>query len=132
MLVGYADATMSGAPVVWSKLSNEDNWCAYEPSKEEYRCPPLAGLQVLAYDDALFALGGAGVVNDKAVEPFASLFVSKDNGIAWRACKEYALKLPAELKGCAEPFAAAVTADNYMWIITPAAAWRGRINRLGF
>lgn len=132
MLIGYADATMSGAPVVWSKLSNEDNWCAYEPSKKEYACPPLAGLQVLRYDGALFALGGAGVVNDKAVEPFASLFVSKDNGIAWRACKEYALKLPAELKGSTEPFAAAVTADDYMWIITPAAAWRGRINRLGF
>lgn len=132
MLIGYADETKTGEVYVWSKLSTEENWCAYEPSNTEYKCPSLAGLQVLPYDNALFALGGAGIVNDKEVAPFASLFVSKDNGIAWRVCNDYNLKLPVELKDCTLPFAATVTADNHMWIITPEKAWRGRINRLGF
>lgn len=132
MLIGYADEAKSGGVKVWSKLSTEDNWCAYEQSNSEYMCPPLAGLQVLYYDNALFAVGGAAVAGNKNIEPFGTFYISKDNGIAWRVCKDYNLKLPAELKGCTSSFAAAVTADDYMWIITPDAAWRGRINRLGF
>ena len=132
VIVGYADEAMSGDVKVWSKLSTENNWCAYEQANSEYRCPPMAGLQVMRYDNAFFALGGAAAVGDKTIAPFASFYVSKDNGIAWRLCKDYALQLPASLKGNAAPFASAVTADNYMWIITPDAAWRGRINRLGF
>lgn len=132
VVVGYADEAMSGDVKVWSKLSTENGWCAYEQPNSDYKCPPMAGLQVLHYDNAFFALGGAATMGDKAIAPFASFYVSKDNGIAWRLCKDYALQLPASLKGCTQPFASAVTADNYMWIITPAAAWRGRINRLGF
>lgn len=132
MLVGYADAEKSGDVCVWSKLSTDDEWCAYEPSNEEYKCPSLAGLQVLHYDDVLMAFGGAGVVNDKEVAPFASFYVSKDNGIAWRACKDYNLRLPAELLGCEQPFASTIATGNYIWVITPDAAWRGRVNRLGF
>lgn len=132
VLIGYADEAESGSASVWSKLSTEDSWSHYEPSKEEYACPPLAGLQVLNYDNAFFAVGGSAVIGDKVVEPFAAFYISRDNGIAWRKCTDYSLQLPKELKGCTQPFATAVTADNYMWIITPDAAWRGRINRLGF
>lgn len=132
MLIGYADEAMTGDVCVWSKLSTEGQWCEYEPSAEDYKCPSMKGLQVLSYDNALFALGGAAVVGEKEIPPFASFYVSRDNGIAWRECRDYNLKLPESLKGSSSPFAAAVTADNYMWIITPDAAWRGKINRLGF
>lgn len=132
VLIGYADETMAGDVYVWSKLSTEDGWCEYEQANSIYRCPSLAGLQVLNYDNSLFALGGEGMVGDDVVVPFASFFVSKDNGIAWRLCKDYSLKLPEALKGSSSPFTSVVTADNYIWIITPDAVWRGRINRLGF
>lgn len=132
MLIGYADDTKSGDVQVWSKLSTEEQWCAYEPSNDKYKCPSLPGLQVLHYDNTLFAIGGATVVDEKPIQPFGAFFVSRDNGIAWRLCKDYNLKLPMELNGKDLPFATTVTADDYMWIITPEAAWRGKINRLSF
>lgn len=132
MLIGYADDAKSGDVQVWSKLSTEEQWSAYEQPNDKYKCPSLPGLQVLHYDNTLFAIGGATVVDEKPVQPFGAFFVSKDNGIAWRLCKDYNLKLPMELNGKDLPFATTVTADDYMWIITPEAAWRGKINRLSF
>lgn len=135
MLVGYGDAGMTGAPVVWSKLSNEENWVMYNNGNNPYPCPALKGLSVLRYDNFLYGFGNAGIVEGEEVAPFGALYISKDNGIVWKESGSFYLCLPAELKGNDVSFASAVDSNNYIWLVTDgeqAAVWKGIINRLGF
>ena len=132
MLVGYADAEKQGAVKVWSMLSNSGEWYEYEFGDDKNICPSFERLVVLGYDGAMFAIGGSAVVGEKNLLPFEKFYISRDNGVVWKACTDYALSLPVELKGCDVPFAAMVSQDDYMWIVTPENAWRGKINRLGF
>lgn len=135
MLVGYAAPEMDGKPQVFSKLSTESSWSKYDNVGNPYPCPSLKGLTVMRYDDALYAVGGHGVVNETEVDAFDSFFVSKDNGIVWKASEDPYQSLPETLKGNDTQFAAVVDSRNYMWIITSgdnAVAWKGIINRLGF
>lgn len=135
MLVGYAEQDKSDAPKVWSMLSNDCNWVEYANAGNKYPCPALDGLRVVRYDNQLYALGGKGVVNNSAVEAFNSFYVSRDNGIVWKAPDDFYQRLPEALLGENIPFGVCVDSDNYMWIITTddkAGVLRGRINRLGF
>ena len=135
MLIGYTTPDKSGTPQVWSKLSTENAWVKYDNIDNPYPCPSLAGLSVLRYDNNLYALGGKGKVGVNDVEAFSSFYISKDNGIVWKAPDDYYLLLPKELKGKNIPFVATVDANKFMWIITTdsnVGAWRGIINRLGF
>lgn len=135
MLVGYTTSEKDGEPKVWSRLSNEDAWVEYEKANNPYPCPALENLTVLRYDNYLYAIGGKGVVGENEVEAFASLYISKDNGIVWKAPSGFYQLLPKELNGKDVPFVAAVDSDNYIWIISSdhtVGVWRGIINRLGF
>lgn len=135
MLVGYATPDMDGNPKVWSKLSNEESWVQYENVGNEYPCPALERLAVVRYDNCLYALGGNGIVGDNAIEAFCSFYISKDNGIVWKAPEGFYQQLPSELKGNNIAFATVVDSGNYMWIITSdnnVGVQRGIINRLGF
>ena len=135
MLVGYATPDMDGNPKVWCKLSNEESWVQYENVGNEYSCPALERLAVVRYDSYLYAFGGKGVVGDKATEAFNSFYISKDNGIVWKASEGFYQQLPSELKGNNIAFATVVDSGNYMWIITSdnnVGVQRGIINRLGF
>lgn len=133
MLVGYTTEAMDGAPAVWSKLSTEDGWTRYESSA--YPCPSLRGLTVVRYDDFLYAFGGAGEVQGEAVKAFTSFYISRDNGITWKAPEGFYQRMPAELQGNDAQFAATVDSGNHMWIVCggeKSVVWKGLINRLGF
>ena len=134
MLVGYTTEAMDGAPAVWSKLSTEDGWARYESGV--YSCPSLKGLTVVRYDDFLYAFGGAGVAQGVAVKPFSSFYISRDNGVAWKAPEGFYQRMPADLQGCDAQFAATVDSDNFVWIVCEgekkSVVWKGVINRLGF
>ena len=135
MLVGYTGEAMEGAPVVWSRLSTEERWTRYENANNTYSCPALKGLSVLRYDDFLYAIGGAGVAQGESVKAFSALYISRDNGITWKAPAGFYQRIPAELQGCDVPFVATVDSNNKMWIICAGeepVVWRGIINRLGF
>ena len=135
MLVGYADEAMNGAPVVWSRLSTEERWTRYENTNNRFSCPALKGLTVLRYDDFLYAIGGAGVAQGESVEAFSELYISRDNGITWKAPDDFYQRMPANLQGNDVPFVATVDSNNMMWIICAGknpVVWKGIINRLGF
>jgi hypothetical protein len=135
MLVGYTDEAMAGDAVVWSRLSTEKVWSRYDNDGNPYPCPSLKGLAVLEYDDFLYAFGGAGVAEGKAVDAFSSFYISRDNGITWKAPAGFYQRMPAGLQGNDAQFAATVDSNNMLWIVCAgekAAVWRGIINRLGF
>ena len=135
VLVGYSEQDKSGAPKVWSRLSTESAWVEYSNAGNPYPCPSLADITVLHYDNFLYAFGGKGFVDGKDVEAFSSFYVSKDNGIVWKAMQGYMQQLPKELVGKNVPFAATVDSNNRIWVMTAdgdAGAWRGLLNRLGF
>lgn len=135
MLVGYADKAMDGAASVWSRLSTESSWVRYENENNPYLCPALKGLSVMRYDGLLYAVGGAGIVQGVDVDAFSSFYISRDNGITWKEPEGFYQRMPAELRGCDEPFVATVDSNNVMWIICAGDepfAWKGIINRLGF
>ena len=135
MLVGYTDEERSDAPKVWSKLSTENNWVAYDNADNPYPCPALDGLAVLRYDNSLYAFGGKGTVGSNEVEAFNSFYISKDNGVVWKAPEGFYQRLPEVLKGKNLSFVTFVDSDNHIWIITDddkAGTLKGKINRLGF
>lgn len=135
MLVGYTDKEYNGAPGVWSRLSTENNWVAYDNADNPYSCPALDGLAVLRYDNSLYAFGGKGTVGSNEVEAFNSFYISKDNGVVWKAPEGFYQRLPEVLKGKNLSFVTFVDSDNHIWIITDddkAGTLKGKINRLGF
>lgn len=130
-LIGFSTPEKDGDVVVWSKLSTESEWLSLGV-EGEYKCPALNGLQVVDYDGALYAFGGAGVRGDKEIKPFSSFFVSKDRGIAWKQYDAYNMQLPKQLQGVEASFAATVAGDSRLWIVTPGGLWKGVINHLTF
>lgn len=135
MLVGHATPEMDGRPFVWSRISTESRWVKYDNIGNPYPCPALKDLAVLRYNDFLYAFGGKGTVAGETVEPFSAFYVSRDNGIVWKADPSFYQRLPKELSGNSSPFAATVDSDNYVWIVCGGdsiVSWKGIINRLGF
>ena len=135
MLVGYTDEERSDVPKVWSKLSTENDWVVYDNADNPYPCPALDGLAVVHYDNFLYAFGGKGTVGSNEVEAFNSFYISKDNGVVWKAPDGFYQRLPEELKGKKLSFVTFVDSDNHIWIITDddkAGTLKGKINRLGF
>ena len=135
MLVGYTDKECANAPKVWSKLSTENDWVIYDNADNPYPCPALAGLAVVRYDNSLYAFGGKGEVGDNEVEAFNSVYISRDNGVAWKAPDGFYQRMPEVLKGKNLSFVTFVDSDNYIWIITDndeVGTLKGKINRLGF
>ena len=89
----------------------------------------------MRFDNFLYALGGAGKVDDFEVSAFSSFFISKDNGITWKEPTGFYQYMPEGLVGNDSPFAVAVDSKNFMWIINSGADGAVRkciINRLGF
>jgi hypothetical protein len=63
------------------------------------------------------------------------LYISRDNGITWKAPGGFYQRIPAELQGLDVQFVATVDSNNMMWIICAGeepVVWRGIINRFGF
>lgn len=135
MVFGYATEAMDGKAYVWSRLSTEKSWSNYDNAENLFPCPMLKGLSVVRYDNFFYALGGAGRAEGNSVKAFASFYISRDNGIVWKAPEGYYQRLPKELSGNNNKFAATVDSKNFLWIVNSgngAATYRGIINRLGF
>ena len=79
---------------------------------------------------------GAMVKVPKALKNLTShkaldaMYVSQDYGITWRPSTD--IHLPVELKGADGCITSTVDENYFIWIITNAQVWRGRLNRLGF
>ena len=87
----------------------------------------LRGLSVANYGEGMVALGGSGFGGSTAA-PFASLYESRDGGIAWRT-RDY-LPLPSGFQSTDGVFAITSDADNYLWIVCGGTGqvWRGRMS----
>ena len=134
ILVGQNDNSHSNA-VVWNKMWNnsekeEDAEWIYIPltADNTIPCPRLEHLNLLPYDGKCIAFGGASA--DGKHKALDALFVSHDFGITWRPSTT--IRMPAELKGAEGCIASTVDKNHFIWIITNAQVWRGRLNRLGF
>lgn len=121
--------------VVWNKMWNQtehevDAQWIYFPFSADNKipCPRLGYLNLLPYDGKCIAFGGSSLDNvHKALD---AMYISQDYGITWRPDNE--LHLPTQLEGIEGCITSAVDKNNFIWIITNAQVWRGRLNRLGF
>ena len=133
ILVGQSEN--SDNAVVWNKMWNdsetEENaqWIYFPITHDNnIPCPRLEYLNLLPYDGKCIAFGGASIDNSrKALE---TMYVSQDYGITWRPDKEH--RMPVELKDIEGCITSTVDVNYFIWIITNAQVWRGRLNRLGF
>ena len=135
MLVGYDNEAKDAKATVWSRLSTEDVWVKYENVNKPFQCPSLKGLTVLRYDDFLYAFGGAGTAQGEEVDAFSAFYISRDNGITWKAPGDFYQRMPADLQGCDAPFVATVDSNNMIWVVCAGEdpfVFKGIINRLGF
>ena len=121
--------------VVWNKMWNQSEleknaeWMYFPFSSDnKIPCPRLRYLNLLAYDGKCVAFGGASM--DGAHKALDAMYFSQDYGITWRPNDE--LHLPAQLEGIEGCITSTVDKNNFIWIITNAQVWRGRLNRLGF
>ena len=130
-IVGCTSSDAASSVESWSRLSTEQEWSRYTTPGSAFSCPAFENVALLSYDNAFYAFGGA--VGDIAA--FEDFYVSHDNGIVWKPCDDYKVKLPASLAavaGSPAAFAATVSGGKYMWIATRGRVWRGMINRLNF
>ena len=136
LLVGYPAEEENARPMVWSKLSTEDEWSRYIiASDSSYSCPALRPLSVMQYDNSIYAIGGKGLFGKDSVDAFSAIYTSPDNGLTWSELSNSKIKLPVSLKSNDAPFVAMVASKKYMWIVTGGekpSVWRGVINRLLF
>ena len=133
ILVGQSEK--SDNAVVWNKMWNdsekEENaeWIYFPITHDNnIPCPRLEYLNLLPYDGNCIAFGGASIDNSK--KALETMYVSQDYGITWRPDKEH--RMPVELKGIEGCITSTVDENYFIWIITNAQVWRGRLNRLGF
>ena len=133
VMVGQREG--SDNAVVWNKMWNENEaeedaeWMFFPLSPDNtIPCPRLNHFNLLEYDDKCIAFGGASA--DGKQKALDGIYVSQDYGITWRPSTE--IHMPIELEGIEGCIASTVDTNNYIWIITNAQVWRGRLNRLGF
>lgn len=120
---------------VWSKMWNEvetekdAEWIHFPISPDNtIPCPRLEYLNLLPYDGKCIAFGGAS--KDGTRKALDAMYISQDYGITWRPSTE--LHMPIQLEGTDGCITSTVDKNNFIWIITNAQVWRGRLNRLGF
>lgn len=127
IILGQRDE--SNHSVVWNKswnngwkISEEEAQWMYFPitGDNTIPCPRMSHLNLLSYDGQCIAFG----------ETLDAMYISRDYGITWRPDTD--LHLPVQLKGNSSCTTSVVDKNNYIWIITNAQVWRGRLNRLGF
>lgn len=121
--------------IVWNKMWNdsekeEDAQWIYFPLSPDNTipCPRLQHLNLLPYDGKCVAFGGASL--DESHKALDAMYFSHDYGITWRPSTEY--HMPIQLEGIEGCITSTVDKNSFIWIITNAQVWRGRLNRLGF
>ena len=113
----------------WECFEKDAEWMFFPFSPDNrVMCPQLKHLNLIYYDGNCVAFGGASL--DNRHEALDAMYVSRDYGITWRPSTE--IHLPEELKGTNGCITGAVDKNKFIWLITNAQVWRGRLNRLGF
>ena len=122
-------------PSVWCASRRRDepetgaSWIYFPISPDNTSpCPRLNHLNLLPYDGKCIALGG--VSTDGKHKALHAAYVSQDYGITWRPSTE--LHTPVLAEGTSGCITSTVDKNYFIWIITDAQVWRGRLNRLGF
>ena len=132
-----ADYAGDATAVVWSRIVESDEaaevqpWLYYTPSSNNrYLLPRMKDLQVVAYVDALLAIGGSGVGTCTA-EPYTAFYESKDGGITWHESETY--KFPDGFN-TGKKYVMVVDDNQYLWLVSDdgAQVWRARLNRLAW
>lgn len=120
---------------VWNKMWNDKEpeanagWIYFPVSSDnDIPCPRLQSLNLISYDGKCIAFGGAS--EDGTHEALDAMYISRDYGITWRPDAE--LHMPVLLEGIDGCITSTVDKNHFIWIITDAQVWRGRLNRLGF
>lgn len=140
VIVGQRDGIANS--VVWNKSWN-DGWKNYDEVGAEWMyfpitpdnkipCPKLKYPNLLRYDGKCVVFGGASADGSGQHKAFGAMYVSQDYGITWRPSDIHHMPIQLEeanINGC---ITSVVDKNNYIWIITNAQVWRGRLNRLGF
>ncbi len=128
-LIGQSNPDDTEAAVwckTWADQETEAQWMFYAPNQtDQYRCPMLKNLTIVAYDDGLQALGGT----------LSSILHSADNGITWKTYDDNDMLVDENLQKVAQKaqrLTAAVDGEHFLWIVLDDQVWRGRINRLSF
>ena len=133
ILVGQRED--SNNTVVWNKMWNESEkeedaeWVFFPVSPDNtIPCPKLKYFNMLPYDGKCIVFGGTST--DDTHKALDAMYISQDYGITWRPSTE--IRMPAKLLGIEDCITSTVDKNNFIWIITNAQVWRGRLNRLGF
>ena len=133
ILVGQKDGNANAS--VWNKMWNEGEpeadaeWIYFPVSPDnKIPCPRLQSLNLISYDGKCIAFGGAS--DDGSHTALDAMYISQDYGITWRPSTE--LHTPALAEGTSGCITSTVDKNYFIWIITDAQVWRGRLNRLGF
>lgn len=139
MLIGQSTEGEMTVTRTWAKSWNEgaeesEGWMFYTPNKaDKHQLPVLPNLNVLAYDDAFIALGGASA--DGKYKAMNEPLRSRDHGVTWKPYPEGDMNIDPEIQQAATDahcITCAVDNNQYVWVLIDGRAWKGRINRLGF
>lgn len=135
VMMGQNEAVNDSACVVWDKTWDDLNpadstaWQYYEVGVEnQFVCPLVEQLQVVNFDNRLYAFGGKALKGWPEWTPLGKALYSLDYGLTWRTEKMWSL--PESLAGCKGLVTVTLDGKNNLWIIAGNEIWRGKINRL--
>lgn len=125
--------------MVWRKIVDNDPytpegiWTYMERSDyNQLALPRLENLSLVAYDDAILAIGGADITPGVVSSRYAQFYVSRDDGITWKQNSSYTF--PDGFN--TETNSVAMIADDEynLWLFcgTTGQIWRGRLNKLAW
>lgn len=109
----------------------DESWMKYDRSWDDKELlPNLANAQMMYYDDYLIAIGGGS--SDGKHSALDSIFVSRDNGMSWRA--DPTLPMTSEVMGSyvSGTYFTATVADNILWLFVGGKVWRGVQAKLNY
>lgn len=111
-------------------------WTFMESSKNApYQIPALKNLQVIYYDNELFAFGGQSYQGD--IEALSAFWCSRDNGITWKEDESFSMPPSDEMSEfdqSATSFSVVVGKEKEIWIVCAGTGevWRGHLNRVAW
>ena len=110
----------------WSYLDRGDD--------HRYEMPALQNVQLVRYDDVLWAFGGKGL-NDETLGTLTEVYKSRDNGITW---KPIDTPMPptdgVSIYNDAATSFSATTLNGRIWIVSAGTGevWCGQLNRVAW
>lgn len=110
---------------VQKEIEARSTWMSYpHESINHWMLPKMQPLFTFPYTDGIVAFGG----KTASLPALSTMLYSPDFGLTWKTNGE--LLLHSKMSGAEGPLAAAVDYDNFIWVVTGAETWCGRLNRL--